>query len=90
MIKLLLFLVSCWHTMVWFPLMRKLAKNSWGRLIVHFIRLFFGSLVILHIISPSEGEIPCLIHLILRRKHSVYSYLRFRLRIRYLLKFWRS
>lgn len=89
MVKICFFIVSIWHTRVWFPLMVKLVSYKWGEYIVHAIKLTFGSLIILHIISPEEGEIPCLIHLFIRRHHKIYSNLAFKLRIRYLLKLWR-
>lgn len=90
MTKIIRILVSHWHIKVWFPFITYLLKTHWGRPIVKIIQLFFGSLVVLRIIAPEVGEIPCLIHILIRSKNPPYKGMKFKKRIKLLLKFWRS
>jgi hypothetical protein len=90
MIKIIKILISQWHTEVWTPFIVKLCTFYLGRKIVHIISLFFGTLVILNILAPATGEMPCLIHIFIRSKYSPYRGMKFKKRIRILLKFWRS
>jgi len=88
--NIIFFIINLWHTYVWMPFTAYLLKKSWRRPIVWLIHSFFGSLVILRIIAPEQGEIPCLIHMIFRSKNSVYKGIKFKKRVKLLLKFWRS
>ncbi len=86
MVKITFFIINLWHTRVWLPFCLKLLKYKLGRIFLDILHLLFGSLVILNIIAPAPGEIPCLIHLFIRTKNRRINFSK---RIRYLLKFWR-
>jgi hypothetical protein len=87
--KFCLFLVNLWHTTVWLIFTKKSSRYVLGRYIIKGISLFYGTLVILNILAPAEGEIPCLIHLIFRNKN-IHSIIPFKKKIKYLIKFWRA
>jgi hypothetical protein len=87
--KIALKLVSVWHSMVWMPFTAKLLKYPWGQPIIRLIHLFFGTLVILRIIAPGQNELPCLIHLFIRRRNKWLS-ISIKRRIYRVIQFWKG
>ena len=90
MVKITIFIVNLWHTVVWFKITSKLLRYTIGRYILRIIHLLFGSLIILNILAPNPKEMPCLIHIFIRSNNCPYNRIKFKKRIKLLLKFWRS
>ena len=82
--------VDAWHEWGWNPIVRVILRYGWGEIVIKWVNRGFGSAVIMGVIAPAPKDMPCLIHLFIRSKYSSYKGMKFKKRIKLLLKFWRS